>query len=312
MNASTNTSLNFTTSTHSAEALAARLKRDHIVFEVDGLLYAVALADFDAVAEAGFTPQPVPDLPAWRGVLEDAEGLVAVLALHRIFAADFPTTSAINPGEQRLLLFRWEDLRCALHVDRCLGVFPIESAIRLALTRSPLLRVAHSGCRSVVKWNGHLVVVLNPGALISAALAVQLRGQLTKLGAKRKTAKQGKAAALEGTSPANAPLWEGALAGDTLAQVMQVLWLKKLTGELALESAGHTTFLIWENGHVIHARNGATLPPDNILNAALKSRHDRFCFRSGPVAGISRTIRTATPSLIRDSVSVLATSIHES
>jgi hypothetical protein len=139
-----------------------------------------------------------------------------------------------------------------------------------------------------------------------------VRGQLTKLGAKRKTAKQGKAAALEGTSPANAPLWEGALAGDTLAQVMQVLWLKKLTGELALESAGHTTFLIWENGHVIHARNGATLPPDNILNAALKSRHDRFCFRSGPVAGISRTIRTATPSLIRDSVSVLATSIHES
>lgn len=311
MNTSTNTPLNLTTAAGSAEAVSARLKREHIVFEVDDLLYAVALADFDAVAEASFKPQFVPDLPAWRGVLEDAQGLVAVLALHCIFDADFAASSAINPGEHRLLMFHWEDLRCALHVDRCLGVFPIESAIRLSLTRSPLLRAAHSGCRSVVKWNGKLIVTLDPGALISSALAVPLRAQLAKLGGEKKTAEQGKAAAMEGTPPANAPLWEGALAGNTLAQVMQVLWLKKLTGELALESAGDTTFFIWEDGQVIHARNGAALPPGDILYAALKSRHDRFCFRSGPVTGISRTIRAATPSLIRDSANVLATSIQE-
>lgn len=284
-----------------------RLLREHLVYEVDGLLYATALADFDGVAEAGFTLQPLPGFPIWRGEIEDNQGTVPVLSLHQILDAAYDKTDGINPGEHRLLMFRWEGLRLALHVHHCLGVFPIESTTRLSLTRSPLLRDSDSGCRSVIKWNNKLLVTLNPAELISPETGAQIRTQLAAIEKKKKAGRRGKLSteAELAAAAANNLQLEGALNSNTLAQVMQVLWMKRLTGQLSLESgAGDagTTVLFWENGQLIHARSSSNQTAESVISTAMKSSAGSFRFRSGPLAGISRTVHETTQNLIQQTV----------
>ncbi len=284
-----------------------RLLREHLVYEVDGLLYATALADFDGVAEAGFNLEPLPGFPIWRGEIEDNQGTVPVLSLHQILDAAYDKTDGINPGEHRLLMFRWEGVRLALHVHHCLGVFPIESTTRLSLTRSPLLRDADSGLRAVIKWNSRLLVTLDPAELISDATGVQIRSQLAAIETKKKAARRGKrgAEAELAAAAANTLQLEGALNSNTLAQVMQVLWMKRLTGQLSLETgAGDTsaTVLFWENGQLIHARSTSNQTAESVISTAMKSSAGSFHFRSGPLAGISRTVQETTQHLIQQTI----------
>lgn len=291
-------------------AVVDRLRREHMVFEVDGLLYAIVLADFDAVAQASFQPQTVQDLPAWMGIIEHSESLVPVLALHPLLDTALPTRSSTKTIDHRLLLFGADELRCALHVHRCLGVFPIDTSRQLELARSALLRKQNSGCRSIVKWRGRLIVVLDPAQLISSKLATRLTEQLFASDAKKRLTKREKPDA-KLRDPAAATggryQWSGALAGSALAQVIQVLWLKKLTGELKLESNGRAAVILWDKGQAIHARNGASVPPEDILRSTLRWREGRFDFRTCAVPPSPRMIQCRTQDILRDVVSTAAT-----
>ena len=300
----------------SADALAARLRREHLVYAVDGLLYATALADFDAVAEAAFEPVDDPAIPVWRGVFADERGSGPVLSLHQILDPELAgaTAGAAKAGEQRLMIFSQGGSRYAVQVDHCLGVFPIRSAARLPLDGSPLLRRQHSGCRAVVKWKDQLLVVLTPSSLVSTAMESVLQTRLAEwTEAKNVSVKEPRTATAAGESvPAAgvASSLQGTLAGGMLPQVFQIVWLRKLTGEMILDSGDCTLTLYWNGGEVIHARNGAGLTPGEALHKALQTRAGRYQFRNQPLTGVARTLNAATPQLIREAARAVASAAH--
>ncbi len=287
---------------------------EHLIYEVDGLLYTTALADFEAVAEASYVPQAIHGFPAWLGTVGDERGLLPVLSLHQILdpSLEIPESEG-RKLDRRLVIFRLPEFRCALHVQRCLGVFRLRTTVSIDLARSPLLRRANSGCRTAIQWNQQLAVILDPAALISPAIERQCREALAAIAAtksmsssgRRRVASQEGMRAGEASPDAGGPHLSGTLAGGALAQVIQVLSLKKLTGELALETDGCQVSLFWNRGQLIHACLDGEASPDRALDLALRLRQGRFVFRRRAVSNLPQDIHRSTRDLIRDVMSAV-------